>query len=192
MEILREHIILPGSRVIECGCHQGLTTLLAAAWAGPQGVIHAFDAVLFNALVARRNLELNGVTNAVVCCAAIGGERGLVNPYNDSNSIARRDSWVNPSATVMVRLDDVVTSAVDVLKLDIEGAELGVLETSKDLIATIPRLAIEVHTELLLPDDVARIIAGLPNRDLHVLWEDERLETYTGQPINTRVHLFAF
>jgi FkbM family methyltransferase len=192
MELMRDRIILPGSKVVECGCHQGLTTVMAAAWAGPEGLVHAFDAVAINVLVARRNLELNAVTNAVVCCTAIGGKRGLVNLFNGSNSVAVQEDWVNPDSAVMVRLEDVVTFKPDVLKLDIEGAELDVLEASQELVATIPRLAIEVHTDMLPKNSMARIVSALPGRRLQVLWGDGRSEEYSGQPIGERVHLFAF
>jgi hypothetical protein len=69
MQIIRDHIVFPGSRVLECGSHQGLTTVLFTARSSPSGFAYAFDAVLFNALVTRRNLEINDITNAATCCA---------------------------------------------------------------------------------------------------------------------------
>jgi hypothetical protein len=78
MDILRQKIALPGSRMVECGSHQGLTTILLAAWVGPDGFVHAFDAVLENALIAKKNIFLNGIENAAAYCAAISGEFGIL------------------------------------------------------------------------------------------------------------------
>jgi FkbM family methyltransferase len=192
MQIIRDHIVLPGSRVLECGSHQGLTTVLFAAWSGPAGFVYAFDAVLFNALVTRRNLEINGITNAAAYCAAIGAARGLVNLYDESNVIVRQDEYVKPASAVMVRLEDVIHGDVDALKLDIEGSELAVVESSAELIRRIPRLAIEVHTDLLPQDGFDRLITALCDRPIYLLDELNRFGPYMGQAVKARVHLFSF
>ncbi|MGG5811413.1 FkbM family methyltransferase [Falsiroseomonas sp. CW058] len=192
MRVLRDHVVRPGDRILECGCHQGLTTLLLAAWTGPGGFVSAFDAVVFNALVAKANLALNGIGHATVTCAAIGGERGMVNLFHDSNVVAQKGGDWQRERAVMVMLEDIADGPFDVLKLDIEGAELGVMETSAEVVRRIPRIAIEVHTDLLPADGIARLLATLEGRALHVLWADNRLEPYAGQPIAERVHLFAW
>lgn len=191
MGILRDLVVRPGDRVVECGCHHGLTTIMLASWAGRGGFVWAFDAVPLNTVVARRNLELNRIENAAVYCAAIGGKRRLVNCFNDSNVIVKAGGRTLPSSTIMVRLEDVVQSRADVLKLDVEGCELDILETSASLVSAIPRLAIEVHTDLLPRHGVARILEILKPRRLHILWENGTFESYTDQPIAERVHLFA-
>lgn len=193
MGILRDYIVRPGDRVVECGCHHGLTTIMLAAWVGPKGFVQALDAVLFNAMVAKRNLEINGIANAAVFCAAIGGTRQVARYYNESNVVVRPDIKApDPNSTIMVTLDDVIHDNIDVLKLDVEGCELDILEGSGRLISKIPRLAIEVHTDLLPPNGVSRVLSTLKGRPLHVLWEDGRFERYTGQPITERVHIFSY
>ena len=192
MRILRDHIALPGSRLVECGSHQGLTTIALASWVGADGFVFAFDAVMLNALVARRNLEINGITNAAACCAAIGGARGLVNLLDESNVIVRQDKRVTPACAVMIRLEDVIHGEVDALKLDIEGSELAVVESSAPLIRRIPRLAIEVHTDMLPEDGFARLIAALGDRPVYLLDGSDRFGPYSGQEVKTRVHVFSY
>jgi FkbM family methyltransferase len=192
MGILRDYIVRPGDRVVECGCHHGVTTIKLAAWVGQKGFVRAFDAVLFNAMIARRNFEINGITNAAAYCVAIGGKRHVVNYQDESNVVVKQGGNIGQFSTVMVMLGDVIDEPVDVLKLDVEGCELEILESSKDLVARIPRLAIEVHTDLLPRDGVARLLAVLGRRKLHVLWENGRFEPYIDQPITERVHLFSY
>lgn len=192
MGILRDHIVRPGDRIFECGCHHGITSIMLAAWTGNKGFVFAFDAVPFNVVVARRNFELNHLTNAAVYCAAIGGKPQIVNWFNDSNVIVKPGERVIANSTIMVRLDDIAQDHIDVLKLDVEGCELDILEASAALIDRIPRLAIELHVDLLPRGGVARVLELLKRRRLHVLWENGTFEPYTGQNLTERVHLFAF
>jgi FkbM family methyltransferase len=192
MGILRDHLVKPGDCIVECGCHHGLTTIMLASWTGASGFVFAFDAVPFNTVVARRNLELNHIENAAVCCAAIGGKTELVNCFNESNVVVKSGSRINPEATVMVRLEDIAPERVDVLKLDVEGCELDILESSASLLTRIPRLAIELHVDLLPAGGVDRVLAMLDGRQLHVLWENGTFEPWLGQELTERVHLFSF
>ena len=192
MRILRDHIALPGTKLVECGSHQGLTTILLASWVGPDGFVFTFDAVLFNAFITRRNLEINGITNAAAYCAAIGGTRGLVNLYNESNVIVQQESYVSPASAVIVRLEDVIRGDVAALKLDIEGTELAVVESSAELIRRIPRLAIEVHTDLLPQGGFDRLITALGDRPIYLLDDSNQFGPYAGQAVEVRVHLFSF
>ena len=56
------------------------------------------------------------------------------------------------------------------LKLDVEGCGSDILETSRNVIAKIPRLAIEVHTDLLPEDGIHRILDILQEEPC-VLWK---------------------
>lgn len=192
MGVLRDHLVRPGDVIVECGCHHGLTTIMLASWTGERGFVFAFDAVPLNAAVARRNLELNRIDNAAVYCAAIGGKTQLVNCFNESNVVVKPGKRINPASTVMVRLEDVAPDRIDVLKLDVEGCELEILEASTSLLTRVARLAIELHVDLLPPDGVNRVLATLSGRTLHVLWEDGTFEPYRGQKLTQRVHLFSF
>jgi FkbM family methyltransferase len=192
MGILRDHLVRPGDCVVECGCHHGLTTIMLASWTGNGGFVFAFDAVPLNTVVARRNLELNHIENATVCCAAIGGKTQIVNCFNESNVVVKAGTRINPASAIMVRLEDVAPKRIDVLKLDVEGCELDILESSANLLMRIPRLAIELHVDLLPTGGVDRVLATLKDRPLHVLWENGTFEPYKDQTLNERVHLFSF
>jgi FkbM family methyltransferase len=192
MAILRDQIALPGSRILECGCHHGLTTIFLAAWTGHKGMVVAFDAVLLNSLVAKKNLELNRIENAAVYCAAVGDRFGTVDLHNESNVIVMRSDQFHHESNIMVRMDNLLDWQPDVLKLDIEGAELAFVESHQEFVAAIPRLAIEVHTNLLAESGASRLIDHLGDRPLYLLREDGRYGPYRGEPITERVHLFSY
>ena len=192
MRVLRDHIALPGTKLIECGCHHGFTTIALSAWVGSTGFVHSFDAVLKNASIASENMAINGIENVCVCCAAIGGEFGMAQMYNELNVIVKKNGASAPRSTVMVRLSALFDEPPDALKLDIEGHELGVIESDTDWIARIPRLAIELHTDLLEPGAAKRVVTALGDRPIHVLPENGELRRYAGEDLTERVHLFSW
>lgn len=193
MEILREKIALPGSHIVECGCHHGFMTIALAAWIGEAGFIDAFDALASNARIASDNLALNGIDNAAVHCAAIGGECGLVQLYDESNVIATKTDRHHKRSAIMIRPSLLFQTPPDGLKLDIEGHELAVIESDSEWIAKIPRLAIEVHSDLIGGSaSVNRLIRALGARPLYILRSDNNLSEYAGEAISESVHLFSW
>lgn len=192
MDILREHIALPGSRLIECGSHHGLTTILLAAWVGPSGFVHAFDAVLENAAIVKRNLAVNKISNAAAYCAAISGEFGILEMYNTSNVITKNTGVPSANSTLAVKVSSFFDGPPDAIKIDIEGAELAMLEAEREWVAKIPRVAVEVHTDYLPADGIPRLLAALGDRPLHVLWNEKELRPYAGEAITERVHIFSW
>lgn len=191
--ILRDRIALPGTELIECGSHQGFTTLALAGWVGRNGFVHAFDAVLKNASIVSENLSLNGIQNACAYCAAIGGEFGIANMRHESNVIVKKTGRPAPRNTVLVRISDLFKSPPGALKLDIEGHEVGVVEADARWVSRIRRLAIEVHTDMLGWGGVKRLVSALGNRPLYILREgDDDARPYQGEKVTERCHLFSW
>lgn len=192
MEILRDHIAVPGAQIVECGSHHGLTTVLLSAWIGETGFVHTFDAVHENITAVKRTLDMNGITNVSALCAAIGGKFSIMRMHNASNVTITDSPAPSPASTIMVKISSLFDTPPDAIKIDVEGAELGIIEADRDFIAKIPRLAIEVHTDMLPPDGVKRIIHALGERPLHILWGEKELRPYAGEEITERVHIFAW
>lgn len=51
LRFVRDHILKPGSRVIECGVHHGLETIVLSRWVGGDGVVYACEAMPENVSV---------------------------------------------------------------------------------------------------------------------------------------------
>jgi len=119
--------------VVDAGAHVGVFTLLASAHARQ---VVALEAHPGNAAVLRENVERNGRGNVVAEHAALGSYDGTASfaegPISSAGSLAADGDgrFDVPSRT----LDAVVasTGAVDLLKLDVEGAEFDVLEAASD------------------------------------------------------------
>lgn len=142
-------LVQPGMVVADVGANIGLLTLIMAWSAGPSGQVIAFEPEA----VPRSNLEkmkhLNGLAWVEVRDQAVGEKPGRLT-FHVSDIIGHSSLYALPEAenarevqVEVVRLDDVAPKGrMDVVKIDVEGAELDVLAGMSGLIAKNPDLAI--------------------------------------------------
>lgn len=154
------------------------------------GHVHVFEPIPLNAAMIRTNLELNALTNATVNQLALSDESGTVT-FSVSTDSAY--SSMRPTGTfgearaidvTMRTLDDHVAAngiaRVDVVKVDVEGAEEKVLLGGEKLFrdpARRPRLMmLELYDANLAPygATVERIVAMMRDWGYrpHTLTED--------------------
>ena len=143
MRLVRDLLVSPGDRVIEAGAHHGCTTMLLANWVGEGGAVLALEPALENIVICRRNIALNKLTNVEAVQAAVGDN----NCQSAFQHMCIRPGSDNRAAeTVSVRrLDDWIDWAPTLLKLDVQGYEVKALRGAEQILATRPKLLIEVH-----------------------------------------------
>jgi FkbM family methyltransferase len=145
-------IIKPGSTILECGAHQGLTTMLLALCTGPTGIVHAWEASPRNAALIGRNAELNGLRNVVVHPNAVSDRKAILPILDNMGAfvILEADDPRVTGIVEAVRLDDDYDHSrkVDLLKIDVDGAELEVMRGASRILACRPHINIEVHNYL--------------------------------------------
>ncbi len=170
-------LLAAGMTVIDLGANIGQYTLVAAHRVGPQGRVHAFEPTPSLAEHVRRNLELNGFENATVHAVAVSDAPGRVALHiieadePNMNSIINGSSDPKGLEVPTVTLDGFVgehsLGAVDVIKMDIEGAELQALRGARTLFtgADSPVLVLELNPKTLeygshTPDDLLGLLAS--------------------------------
>jgi FkbM family methyltransferase len=136
------HFLKPGDTVLDCGANIGYFSVLAGHLVGPRGQVVAIEANPVTQPLLDRNLRLNGF-GKIVCCAlaSSAGELELFVPRaGDVYSSLRTGGLVTGPNIKRFRvhgctLDDVVSSLglqrVDLIKIDIEGAELDALRSAQ-------------------------------------------------------------
>ncbi len=153
--LLIQKFLRPGNGFVDVGANLGLHTLAAAQAMQGKGRIFAFEPFAPTKLLLERSVFINGFAGiSDVRQAAVGtasGERKLflgatsghhsVYPlYNDAS---------DPLAVSVpsVRLDSVIPAdcTVDLIKIDVEGAELEVLESAKTTITRNDDIALIVE-----------------------------------------------
>lgn len=147
-DVLRR-LVQPGMVVADVGANIGLLTLIMAWAAGPGGKVIAFEPEA----IPRANLEkmrhLNGLSWVEVRDQAVGAQAGQLT-FHVSDIIGHSSLYALPETegsreiqVEVVRLDAVAPAQrMDVVKIDVEGAELDVLAGMSGLIAKNKDLAI--------------------------------------------------
>jgi FkbM family methyltransferase len=145
--------------VLDIGAHHGLYTLLASKLVGRRGKVIAFEPSPRERERLKKNLRLNGCRNVRVEPVALGSQKGLADLY----VVDGAQDWCNSLRPPMVsgathtvqvpvrRLDEVLLpkygQRIDFIKLDAEGAELGVLQGAGWVFDVEPRPIILVEVE---------------------------------------------
>lgn len=144
----------PEPRILDCGANLGLASL-SFKRLYPRARITAFEADPALAEMARENLKANGAGDVEVVQAAVwtrGGTLDFQCEGADSGAIAgiageAGDTGRGPVRTVpSVRLRDwLEREPVDLLKLDVEGAEAAILADCAGALGRIRAVIAEIH-----------------------------------------------
>lgn len=146
-----------GGVFMDVGANTGFTSMLAARVVGSRGTVVAIDPQAECAAAVRAHAALNGFSHVRVIEAAAARVSGEAEIIVVSDSLWTRLASVGEhdleSRRYMVRtvsLDELVSSgeapAPDVVKIDVEGAELDVLAGMTELLRTTrPVVICEMH-----------------------------------------------
>lgn len=155
-------LIEPGQTIYDVGANIGFFTILCARLVGPQGKVYAFEPIPENVVTLRHNIALNKLTNVIVVEQALSASTGtaemFVSPWSAFHSLnvdgaSKRENHGPDGGQITVAtvtLDEFVQgdgiSAPDLIKLDVEGAELLVAEGMRETLRTVqPLLLVEIH-----------------------------------------------
>ncbi|MDE3156911.1 MAG: FkbM family methyltransferase [Acidobacteriota bacterium] len=148
-QTLAFHVGRPDPRILDCGANVGLASLYFKRLY-PRARMTAYEADPALSALMAANLAGNGAGDVEVVQAAVWTHDGTVTfrcEGADSGAIDGVASGVTGERVEVpaVRLRDRLSERIDVLKLDIEGAERAVLEDCADLIGRIPVLLLDLH-----------------------------------------------
>lgn len=146
-----QEYLQPGMTVLDIGAHHGFYSLTASRAVYPGGQIQSFEPSPRERAQLQRNLRLNRRTNVTIHSKALGTNLGkatlfLVQGEHDGcNSLRQPDGF---PGTITVEVDVVPldhflkekgVQKVDFIKMDVEGAELSVLQGAPSLLSASPR-----------------------------------------------------
>lgn len=135
---LMSSMLHPGEAMFDVGANVGYYTLLASHKVGPSGCVVAFEPFPANVRLIKRHLRLNRVRNVSVHQVAVSDREGRARFAPNASNAMGKLSDAGSIDVAMVSLDSVVTTASlpdpTLLKIDVEGAELGVLRGAAKLL----------------------------------------------------------
>jgi FkbM family methyltransferase len=145
---LFKDLIHEGMVVIDIGAHIGYYTLLAAERVGEKGAVFAFEPEESNYDLLIKNVKQNEYSNVTPVKKAVTSSTGTIKLFLDARESAEHSIVGGKRGQKAVLVDSVALDdfldadyAVDVIKMDIEGAEMAALLGMSKVIARSPRLA---------------------------------------------------
>ncbi|HZK80499.1 MAG TPA: FkbM family methyltransferase [Humisphaera sp.] len=153
--VLARHL-RAGMTFFDVGANAGFFSLLGSSIVGTSGKVVSFEPHPETAEQLRAQMAANSVNNVTVVEAAVCEKIGTHKFSDDTAAVmAALDTAKAATRTVTVKtttLDHEVQSksVPDVLKIDVEGAEIDVIRGAKQLIAQRrPILLVEIHSNEL-------------------------------------------
>ena len=157
-EAMRRHLG-PGDVFYDVGANLGFFALLGAVFVDPRagGWVYAFEPAPDNATAIRENAALNGLDNLTVIEKAASSETGTARlQIVDDQSWSKLEAYGEHPHTERVldvptvALDDLVSAGEirppTAVKIDVEGAEVAVLEGMRETLAQHrPAIICELH-----------------------------------------------
>ena len=157
---LMTSLLRPGMTVIDVGAHVGYHSLLAAKAVGSTGRVISFEPSPGNFALLTENISLNKLSKIIraenAAVADYSGELELyLSSYNtgdhriystqsDDDDIFNAGAHRQSVRVAVLNLDDYLSehgiSRVDLVKIDVQGAEMGVLAGMKKTLLSNPHL----------------------------------------------------
>lgn len=159
-------LLSPGDVFYDVGANIGWYTMLAARAVGPAGRVVAFEPSLHNAALLQQNVATNGLADMTTIVPAAATDQSGWAQFLDGGSLegrlskddceaqarrrAQRKAPTRSSFVPVLTLDAWIAETEQpppsLLKIDVEGAEVGVLRGMAETLRTgKPTLIIELH-----------------------------------------------
>jgi len=149
-------LLQPGMTFYDVGANMGFFSLIAWRRVGPEGRVVSFEPLPESARTLRHNVGLNAARNVEVVEAAVGAEPGRAQLAVTAESVQAHLAEIDTGTPTLGVVDVEVTAidaelaegraAPDVVKIDVEGAEVQVLAGMRETLERHrPALICEVH-----------------------------------------------
>lgn len=202
-------VLKPGMVFVDVGANDGYFTLFAAKRVGAAGRVVAVEPSSRERAHLRRNLERNSFTNVSVVPSALGVAsgtaelklaHGLHAGHNTLGGFAHDDVVTATTERVRIETLDAVAKRlsldrIDVMKIDVEGAEASVVKGALSCIqAWRPVMLMEINEKALRDqgesaNGLLELLTAQLGYGVHIFTEaGERLEKWKpGVPISSNV-----
>ena len=175
-----------GMTVVDIGAQSGFYTILLSRLVGSEGKVIAFEPLPANYRLLEENLRLNRIENVLVRREAVADHSGTLNfhfPVEEPSLVAGpilAEDKTGDFDVDCVSLDDFVSKRhvrLDLIKMDVEGAETSVIEGALRTIQEFhPVLIVELHNFDASPRQHP-VASRLQALGYAIEWLDERSVT---------------
>jgi FkbM family methyltransferase len=141
--------IIKGQTIVDLGANRGYYTYFAAKRTGTEGKVISVEPYQPNFEILLKQVKNNNLNQVICRKCAITGKNGSTDFFVSSESGSH--SLVNKTEKkISVKTETLETllkgiKKVDILKMDVEGAEVEILSASKKALKKVTRIVLETH-----------------------------------------------
>ena len=184
-------LVKRGAIVVDIGAHIGHYTLIAADLVGDEGHVFAFEPAPDNYALLEKNVALNGYRNITITKKAVSSQTGHAELILDLQDRGKHGLYTSAEEeeSIMIEtiaLDDFFRNndkRVDMLKMDVEGAELLVLSGMKEILQINENMSIFTEFSPLMleragssPIEYLKLLLDYNFEIYYINEQEERLE----------------
>jgi FkbM family methyltransferase len=156
--------LTPGDVFFDIGANVGYYSILASRLVGETGIVVACEPLARNISNLERHVTLNRATNVKVLAFACSNENSITSFSLGHNTATGHIGANGNASSILVPTITLDTLAKkmnvrpNVIKIDVEGAEMAVLEGAQDILANDrPRIFLSTHSEQLRTDCITHL-----------------------------------
>jgi FkbM family methyltransferase len=156
-----KQILSPGMTFVDAGACYGIYTLTASKLVGEAGRVIAFEPAPRAFRVLQKNIRLNSLANVLAYPMALAAHSGKAllhyHPNVGCDSLGRDDSFTQMAEEIETEsldnvLEKISVHQVDVIKMDVQGAEELILRGARKILnASHPVIIFEVYPPCAAP-----------------------------------------
>jgi len=126
-------IVNDGDVVLDIGANIGYYTLIFAKLVGKSGKVYAFEPEPSNLAILKKNIEINDYKNVKVIDKVVSNKNGIVRLYiakqnKGGHSICDKTNQYIDVPSIKLDNNNFLNEKIDFIKIDVEGAEMLVLD----------------------------------------------------------------
>jgi len=179
-------IIKPNGSFIDVGANIGIYSLFAAK-SNSKYKVFAFEPVESNFIRFQNNIQLNNLDNIDLYKIALSDKVGSINfelsPVKEESGWGGISNSENAMTVSTARLDEIVDQDIEIMKIDVEGAELLVLLGARKLLEKnrIKTIIFEVNPSRMqkLNFNLSDIVQLLEKYGYKILEKDRLFQQYS-------------
>ncbi|MDH5495800.1 MAG: FkbM family methyltransferase [Candidatus Bathyarchaeota archaeon] len=132
---LFKRAVRKGMIVVDLGANIGWYTLIAAKLVGKKGKVYAFEPEPDNCALLRKNVQLNGYSNVIIERKAVLDRYGSIRLFLNSDNLGDHRIYDSHDGRKSITVEGTTLDEyfrnehdnIDVIKIDIQGAEMAAL-----------------------------------------------------------------
>lgn len=181
-------LVKPGMTVVDIGVNKGYYSLLAAKIMHDRGTVLSFEPDPVNCGWIKKSIEINGYQSVKLFQKALSNVRGTHEFYRGkksgwgslffsaSDSVPETDPITVETHTLDDVLDEEGIDAVDVIKMDVQGADLLVLQGAKETLTKSKNLSLIMDVDVKTREDKESLFGLLKDAGFEVFSISRKLE----------------